>query len=69
MKIPKYIDILLKKRTKLANQLDIVCGELDDWLDAHGVDPDSSCWHTGVETYVHPSNSEQEVRRAIIEKV
>ena len=68
MKIPKYIDELLKKRTKLANRLDIVCGELDDWLDSHDIEPDSSCYHTGVETYVNPSSSEKEVRRAILQK-
>ncbi len=66
MTIPKYIDELLKKRTKLAKQLDDVCYRLDCWLEANGIDPDSSCWHTGVETYVHPDSSEREVRRAIL---
>ena len=68
MKIPKYIDNLLKRRTRLARQLDIVCWELDKWLDKNDIEPDSSCCHTGVETYVNPDNSEREVRRAILAK-
>jgi len=68
MKIPKYIDDLLRKRTKLAKQLNDVCYELDVWLDQNDIDPDSSCWLTGVETYVNPDSSEREVRRAIEKK-
>lgn len=67
MKIPKYVDELLKRRTKLANQLDIVCQQLDAWLDKNNIEPDPSCYHTGVETYVNPEESEDEVRRAIEE--
>lgn len=33
MKIPKKIDALLKRRTKLAKDLDDVCFDLDTWLD------------------------------------
>lgn len=68
MKIPKYIDTLLKRRTKLAKQLDAVCWELDDWLDKNDIEPDSACYHTGVETYVNPDSAEREVRRAILSK-
>lgn len=68
MKIPKYIDDLLKKRTRLAYKLDDVCMRLDDWLDKNAIEPDSACYHTGVETYVNPRSSEREVRRAITQK-
>ncbi len=68
MKIPKYVDELLKKRTRLACQLDDVCIKIDKWLDDNQIEPDSSCYHTGVETYVNPHTSEREVRRAIAEK-
>lgn len=68
MKIPKYIDELLKKRTKLAKQLDNACYALDTWLDEHDIEPDSACCHTGVETYMNPDASEREVRRAILSK-
>lgn len=68
MKIPKYVDKLLKKRTRLACQLSYVCWKVDKWLDENGVEPDSSCYHTGVKTYVNPNASEREVRRAIEKK-
>ena len=68
MKIPKYIDTLLKRRTKLAKELDDVCFALDTWLDKNDIEPDSSCYHTGVETYINPDSSEKEVRRAIQKK-
>lgn len=68
MKIPKYIDNLLRKRTRLAKQLFNVCYELDVWLDKNDIDPDSACWKTGVEIYVNPDVSEREVRKAIEEK-
>lgn len=67
MRISKKMDKLLQRRTKLAKQLDDVCYEIDNWLDAHGVEPDTACCHTGVETYVNPDASEREVRRAIEE--
>lgn len=67
MKIPKYIDDLLKRRTQLAKQLDGICYQLDNWLDKNGVEPDSACYHTGVETYVNPDSSEYNVRQAIEE--
>lgn len=65
MRISKKMDKLLQRRTKLAKQLDEVCYEIDTWLDAHGVEPDTACCHTGVETYVNPDASERKVRRAI----
>lgn len=68
MKIPKYIDTLLKRRTKLAKQLDDVCWQLDKWLQKNEIEPDSACWMGGVETYANPNSSEREVRRAIEEK-
>jgi len=68
MKIDRHIDSLLKKRTTLAKQLDAVSNELDHFLSKNGIEPDSSCWLTGVEMYVNPDEAEAEVRRAILEK-
>ena len=67
MKTPKYIDNLLRRRTRLAVELIKVCGRLDEWLDKNGADPDGSCWLSGVEVYVNPEAAEREVRRAISE--
>lgn len=64
MIIPKYVDEPLIKRTRL----DQVCMQVDAWLDHNDISPDSSCYHTGVETYVNPHRSEEEVRRAIHDK-
>ena len=68
MKIPKYIDNLLKRRTKLAEQLSFVCGTVDNWLRTNGVEPDEACWLSGCEIYVNPVVAEDEVRRSIEEK-
>ena len=65
MKIPKYVDAALKRRTKLANQLMDACVIVDDFLYRNGIDPDCACWLTGVEIYVNPKSAELEVRRAI----
>lgn len=67
MKIPKYIDEALKKRTKLAIQLDNVCYTIDRFLTKNNIEPDTSCWNTGVEIYVNPNDAEDEVRKAIKE--
>ena len=67
MKIPKYVDAALKRRTKLANQLMNACCIVDDFLDRNSIDPDCSSWLTGVEIYVNPKEAELEVRRAIEE--
>jgi len=68
MKIPKYIDKFLKRRTFLAYQLMIASSVVDDWLDKNGIEPDEACYHTGVCIYAEPDNAEREVRRAILRK-
>lgn len=68
MKIPKYIDALLKKRTRYAYLLDKAMCELDDWLDAHDIECDSCDTHTGVEIYCNPKASEKRIREAIQRK-
>ena len=65
MKIPKYIDKALKRRSKLAWDLISACATIDDWLLTNGIEPDESCWATGVEIYGNPDIAEHEVRRAI----
>lgn len=68
MQIPKKIEKLIERRTKLACQLDDVCGELDAWLDAHGIETENEDIHGGVEIYVNPYDSGERVRNAILEK-
>lgn len=66
MKIPQYVDILLKQRTRYANRLDAVMSELDKWLDKNNVECEDCDTHTGVEIYCNPGDSEQRVRQSIL---
>lgn len=66
MKIPKYVDTLLKKRTRYANLLDNASFRLDQWIDKNGIECEDCDTHTGVEIYCNPDSSEQRVRQAIL---
>ena len=68
MKIPKYIDEALRKRTKLASKLNLVCFIVDEWLDKNDIDCESCDTHTGVEIYCNPQESEKRIREAILNK-
>lgn len=68
MKIPKYIDQALKKRTRCANQLMDACCIVDDFLQKHSIYPPDEDWLTGVEIYANPYEAEKEVRKAIEQK-
>ena len=65
MEINKRIDSLLRKRTRLALELQLACDELDEFLQKHGIEPDPACWLGGVEIYVNPEEAETEVRKTI----
>lgn len=65
MKMPKYVDAALQRRTRLAKQLENACCIVDTFLTTHGIDPDSSCWLSGVEIYESPDEAEEVVRNAI----
>ena len=69
MRIPKTIDELLKRRTRQAEALDRTCGKIDQWLLKNDIDPGPSCWLSGVEIYVHSEAAEEEVRKAIEERI
>ena len=68
MKIPRYINDLLEKRTKYAIKLQQVCSEVDTWLVKNNIEPDEACYLSGCEIYVNPAIAEDMVRRAIEEK-
>lgn len=70
MKIPKYINEALKRRTKGAamfNTNDLI---ISKWIDENGLENeiDSSDFHGGVESIVHPDDSEERIREAILRK-
>lgn len=68
MKIPKYIEKLIKRRTRVAYDLMSINCKLDDWLINHKIEPDSACWLGGSEIYVNPDIAENEVWEAILNK-
>lgn len=68
MKIPKYIDEALKKRTKYALMLDEQCSIVDRWLDKNGIKCPLEDTHGGAEIYVNPEDSEASIRNCIRNK-
>lgn len=69
MKIPKYVDTLLKRRTRLVKQLAMVSTELDEWLDENGIQTSDDYTLTGgCMIYCEPDTAEQCVRRDILAK-
>ena len=68
MKTPKYIDRLLKRRTRLAEQLAMVSSELDDWLEKNEILTGNDYTRTGCMIYCEPDNAERCVRDDILSK-
>ena len=68
MQIPKKIEKLIDRRTKLANQLFMVSSELDEWLDGNGIEAESFDTHGGVEIYTNANDSADRVKKAILDK-
>lgn len=65
MRIPKYVDEALKRRTKYANLLSSACEVVDGFIGKHGIDVEDCDWMTGCEIYVNPQASEMRIRTAI----
>lgn len=65
MKIPKYVQKLIDRRCKLADQLATVCWELDEWLDKNEIECETYDTHTGVEIYCNPCSSKMRIMKAI----
>ena len=68
MKIPKYIDKLIDKRQKLAEQLSEVSTELDEWLERNNIPLGGDYTYTGCMIYCEPSTAARCVREDIINK-
>lgn len=70
MKIPKYIDEALRKRTKAAETFNHYDWIVSDWIDKNGLadDIDTADFHGGVESIVNPDVSEQNIRNTILQK-
>lgn len=65
MKIPKYIDTALKRRTLYAERLDNAMYTVDKFLDKNKIECENYDTHTGVEIYCNPFDSEMRIRECI----
>lgn len=68
MKIPKYVQKLIDRRCKLADELAAVSYALDVWLDENKIQCEMYDTHTGVEIYCDPYSSKQRIINAILNK-
>ena len=68
MKIPKYVQKLIDRRCKLADELAEVSYALDVWLDENKIQCETYDTHTGVEIYCNPYSSKQRIINAILNK-
>lgn len=66
MKIPKYIDEALKKRTKSACKVLEYDEIVTNFIDKYHIDVDSEDYEGGCEMFTNPRDSEQAVRKAIL---
>ena len=65
MKIPKYVDEALKKRTKAAIIVSKNDAIITDFINKHNIDANSEDYCGGVEMYANPYESEDAIRQAI----
>ena len=65
MKIPKYVDTALKRRTFYAEKLNDAMWIVDEFLDKNKIKCENYDTHTGVEIYCNPLDSERRIRECI----
>lgn len=67
MKIPKYVEKLIERRAKLADDLNSVDNQLTSWLEKNGLLDKVEEYDvmTGCEMYVNPYTSADRIREAI----
>lgn len=68
MKINGYVENLIKRRERLALQLDIAYRNLDHYLDSNKIETEIYDSHGGTEIYVNPTESAERIRKAILQK-
>lgn len=66
MRIPKYIDEALRKRTNAAYKfMDYDC-IVSDFIEKNGIELDPMHYRLGCESILNPDSSENAVREAIL---
>jgi len=68
MEINGYVENLIKRRERLALELDIACRNLDHYLDANKIETEIYDSHGGTEIYINPKESATRIREAILQK-
>lgn len=68
MKIPKYVQKLIDRRWKLAEELNDVSNQLDAWLENNGISICNDYTTTGCMVYCEPYNAKKCVEEDILNK-
>lgn len=70
MKVPAYIDEALRRRTKAIKQFKKNDFIISEYIEKNGLERDiePKDYHCGVETIIHPEQSEKRIRIAIASK-
>ena len=68
MKIPTFIEILLRNRTTQAQQLEKTCTLLNSWCKKQGIDPNNTWYNVFVQSYIPVESAEKYLREAIERK-
>lgn len=66
MKIPKYVQNLIIRRKRLAEELMNVSSELDGWLEKHGIPLGTDYTMTGCMIYCEPERARECVEEDIL---
>ena len=66
MKIPKYIDETLQKRTKDTYKLIEYDCVISEYIEKHNIPVDTADYCLGCEMIMNPEESESNIRKAII---
>lgn len=66
MKIPKYIQNLIIRRERLANELMIVSTNLDEWLEKQGIPLGAEYTATSCMIYCEPESARKCVEEDIL---
>ena len=68
MKIPKYINKLLDRRVRLAEDLNSADCKITKWITDNDIEVEEYDYNTGVEMYANPDTSVDRIREAIKNK-
>lgn len=66
MKMPRKIEKLINRRTRLAQDLNSVDYELTKWIDKHSIAVEDYDYCSGIEMYANPSISGERIKQAIL---